>query len=785
MGRRVTLLFMARVDHKKIRQLIAQKQKTVTDRQFFSSRAFAAYFADMALAQTRRYGYHRRVKVRTVWEPKNGNTAMTNNELIWLNAGHPSITQHKSRAERYAQLCGLFAHELGHVLYTDFITSQTHLTRLDSGFWYPEPPPLRTSREQHAEEELWDYSGDSRKHQSMVRFIMHDIMNILEDGYIEQRMIAEYPGVLGQNLQARRASTFADMPTLSQVIENEPEQGHVWLTIQQALLSYMKWGELKYGDTPLTDERVQVVFGLLPELDKALLSRDLRDRCRAANLIMVRCWHYIKDFLDHCEEMAEQATPGGDDSVAVGILQQLVSALAGASAAAEGSSAPATGAPGKAAPPTSGSTAANRAKTAMLAAQAAEESEEETENTAGSATGAEEQEGDDGTESPTPLGTSEDDEENGSNGSGGLGDELSAGSSDNQQPSNCQTVSDTEQGRLPQRQTDTLSVPEGGTTEHDDTYRGTGYANAASDIARILEAVAEDAVHTSLEKERKRELNELAQSISYGNIHNGVNMTVHRICEVEPELRDEYDEVADDLLHISRQLQKSVTQKLEDSRRGGKQTSLLMGRRLDAHAIARLDGRVFCKNALPNEAPALSVGLLLDESGSMCSCDRATYARATAIILYDFCRALDIPIMVYGHSTSSGCVDLYSYAEFDAIDRDDRYRLMDISSRGSNRDGAALRYVAEQLAKRTEDVKILMLVSDGQPADSGYYGTAAEEDLRGVKQEYQRKGILFVAAAIGADKDNIERIYGDSFLDITDLNKLPVKLAGIIKRYIR
>lgn len=776
---------MARVDHKKIRQLIAQKQKTVTDRQFFSSRAFAAYFADMALAQTRRYGYHRRVKVRTVWEPKNGNTAMTNNELIWLNAGHPSITQHKSRAERYAQLCGLFAHELGHVLYTDFITSQTHLTRLDSGFWYPEPPPLRTSREQHAEEELWDYSGDSRKHQSMVRFIMHDIMNILEDGYIEQRMIAEYPGVLGQNLQARRASTFADMPTLSQVIENEPEQGHVWLTIQQALLSYMKWGELKYGDTPLTDERVQVVFGLLPELDKALLSRDLRDRCRAANLIMVRCWHYIKDFLDHCEEMAEQATPGGDDSVAVGILQQLVSALAGASAAAEGSSAPATGAPGKAAPPTSGSTVANRAKTAMLAAQAAEESEEETENTAGSAVGAEEQEGDDGTESPTPLGTSEDDEENGSNGSGGLGDELSAGSSDNQQPSNCQTVSDTEQGRLPQRQTDTLSVPEGGTTEHDDTYRGTGYANAASDIARILEAVAEDAVHTSLEKERKRELNELAQSISYGNIHNGVNMTVHRICEVEPELRDEYDEVADDLLHISRQLQKSVTQKLEDSRRGGKQTSLLMGRRLDAHAIARLDGRVFCKNALPNEAPALSVGLLLDESGSMCSCDRATYARATAIILYDFCRALDIPIMVYGHSTSSGRVDLYSYAEFDAIDRDDRYRLMDISSRGSNRDGAALRYVAEQLAKRTEDVKILMLVSDGQPADSGYYGTAAEEDLRGVKQEYQRKGILFVAAAIGADKDNIERIYGDSFLDITDLNKLPVKLAGIIKRYIR
>lgn len=775
---------MARVDHKKIRQLIVQKQKTVTDRQFFSSRAFSAYFADMALAQTRRYGYHRRVKVRTVWEPKNGNTAMTNNELIWLNAGHPSITQHKSRTERYAQLCGLFAHELGHVLYTDFITSQTHIRRLEAGFWYPEQPPLRTSRERAAEEKLWDYSGESRKHQKMVAFIMHDIMNILEDGYVEQRMIAEYPGVLGQNLQARRASSFADLPTLSQIIENEPEQGHIWLTIQQAILSYMKWGELKYGETPLTDERVQVVFGLLPELDKALLSRDLRDRCRAANLIMVHCWHYIEDFLAHCEDLAEDATPGGDDSVAVGILQQLVSALAGASAAAEGNSSPAAAAPGKAAPPNSSPTASNRAKTAMLAAQATEDAEESEDGAeaAGSAAAAGSAGDKEDAESTSPANASVEGEENNA---GNLGDDLTAGGSDAQKPNSCQTVSDTEQGRLPHQQTDTLSVPEGGTTERDDAYHGTGYANAASDIARILESVAEDAVHSSLEKERKRELNELAQSISYGDIHSGVNMTVHRICEVDPDLREEYDEVAGDLLHISRQLQKSVTQKLQDSRRGGKQTSLLMGRRLDSHAIARLDGRVFCKNALPNEAPALSVGLLLDESGSMCSCDRATYARATAIILYDFCRALGIPIMVYGHSTSSGRVDLYSYAEFDAIDRDDRYRLMDISSRGSNRDGAALRYVAEQLAKRTEDVKILMLVSDGQPADSGYYGTAAEEDLRGVKQEYQRKGILFVAAAIGADKDNIERIYGDSFLDITDLNKLPVKLAGIIKRYIR
>jgi nitric oxide reductase activation protein len=198
---------------------------------------------------------------------------------------------------------------------------------------------------------------------------------------------------------------------------------------------------------------------------------------------------------------------------------------------------------------------------------------------------------------------------------------------------------------------------------------------------------------------------------------------------------------------------------------------------------------VFYKNALPTEAPEMAIALLVDESGSMSYGDRATYARASAIILYDFCRSLNIPIMVYGHSTGytkeGFCVDLYSYAEFDEIGGSDRYRMMDISARSSNRDGAAIRFVAEQLSKRPEEVKIFILISDGQPADYGYEGTAAEDDLRGIKREYTKKGILFIAAAIGEDKENIERIYGDSFLDITDLNKLPVALTNVVKRNIR
>lgn len=772
---------MARVSHKKIKQLIAQKQSKITDRQFFTSRILATHFADIAAAQTRRYGYRRRVKLDIKWEPKKPRLACTNNLLIGINAGNPFVTKQKGRPARYEMVSGLFSHELGHVLYTDFLLYQSYYAFLESGKWFPEPPPLRNIDERNAEADLLAYLAADSKNRELVSHMAHSIVNILEDGYIENRMLMDYPGILGSSLEKVRQKQFETFPTMEEMVDQEEEDGHIWLSISSGILSYMLWGELKYGGTPLSDERVQMVFSLLDDLDKALVSRDARVRCRTVNIILIRCWPHIKDLLEHTKEQAENFASEGGSSGSGNpndLLNSILSSLPGSSEEGSGDTTPVG--TNSATSESKSATSSQRAATAALAATDKSE-EQEPESTATTASSGEDSDdhSDDGTESPAANNADSED-----NSGQDCGSDVEMMPSGPGLPQSHQTVSDQEGGRIPLQETSEVSAPEGGITERDDDYEGAGYTGAAADIERLLNRIAEDSVTTELERQRTEELTELAQSISYGDIHDGVTKTVHRIASVSEDLKEEYQSIAGDLLHISKQLQKSVIQQMQDSRRGGKQTSLLMGRRLDAHALFRTDSRVFYKNSLPNEMPALCVGLLLDESGSMSWNDRATYARATAIILYDFCQALGIPITVYGHSTSRG-VDLYSYAEFDAIDRDDRYRMMDISARGSNRDGAALRFVAERLIQRPEDIKLLMLVSDGQPADSGYGGTAAEEDLRGIKHEYQRKGILFVAAAIGSDKENIERIYGDAFLDITDLTKLPVKLAGIIKRYIR
>lgn len=723
---------MARVNHKKVKQLIQQKRGKITDQEFFTSRLLARHFEDMAAAQTKRYGASRRVRVRLLWQPGNGDLAYTDNLYITINAGNPAITEFPTRGERYQMVLGLFAHELGHCLYTDFLAQQSYRNALSICRWYPGKPALTRVLDVKNEREFWEYAKEDPQNLALLGRVAHEISNVLEDAAMENRVLEQFPGTLGQALDFVRAWQWREMPTVTQLKEREAQGTPMFYCLLQLFLSYGKFGELKYGEEPLSEEHIQTVFELLPLLDDDLRATSGKNRWNTVNCILIRCWEHVREYLEALKRRYEEKKASGGTGSVFSQLEEELSTLVGGSTRGEGVTAPVSE---ESEEPSLPQPEKREMTRALAGEKLSAEGASPGENT-GDATGKQE-------------------------------------------------ISPEEAGRIPLVETDQVSEPLGGGIEVNRDYLPELSNTVEAEMERLLDTMAEKSVCQELEQNRLSELNREAQSISYGDIHKGVAIRVNRMTEVPPEMVTQYNAIAGPLLAISKQLQKSLLRQLRDQQRGGKQTGLLMGRRLDAHALFRSDGKVFTKNALPIQPPEMAVALLLDESGSMASCDRATYARASAIILYDFCQALHIPVMVYGHSTGCKGVELYSYSEFDAIDREDQYRLVDISARGSNRDGVALRFVAERLSHRPEELKLLILVSDGQPADTGYYGTAAEEDLRGIQQEYRRKGILFIAAAIGDDKENMERIYGDSFLDITDLNQLPVKLTQVVKRFLR
>lgn len=59
------------------------------------------------------------------------------------------------------------------------------------------------------------------------------------------------------------------------------------------------------------------------------------------------------------------------------------------------------------------------------------------------------------------------------------------------------------------------------------------------------------------------------------------------------------------------------------------------------------------------------------------------------------------------------------------------------------------------------------------------------EDLKQIKNKLVKKGIVFQAAAIGCDKEQIRQIYGNAYLDISDLEQLPKILTRQIAKLLR
>ena len=124
------------------------------------------------------------------------------------------------------------------------------------------------------------------------------ISNVIEDAYIENRILAQFRGTLGNCLEALREQQYESIPTVTELIEKEDDGNcHIFESILQIMLSYVKFGEIKYGDAPLSDERIQVVFKLIHDLDAAIVNPSGKERLKVVNLILVRCWDYIEDCL--------------------------------------------------------------------------------------------------------------------------------------------------------------------------------------------------------------------------------------------------------------------------------------------------------------------------------------------------------------------------------------------------------------------------------------------------------------------------------------------------------
>lgn len=268
------------------------------------------------------------------------------------------------------------------------------------------------------------------------------------------------------------------------------------------------------------------------------------------------------------------------------------------------------------------------------------------------------------------------------------------------------------------------------------------------------------------------------------DFHKYVDANVHHI---RCGNRDTYNDIVakENVLRISKNLQRKVKKDLFEQRKGSVKHNLYSGKNIDLRAICNGSNKVFMQNKLPNNKPLLAASVLIDQSGSMRG-TKIYKATVAAMMLEDFCRNLNIPCSVTGHCTSASIVNIYDYIDFGERNPNAKERLAAISCGECNRDGYAIRYVANKLAKRSEETKLLFIVSDGLPNHSNYGTHELIADLADMNKRNRNKGIIIVPICIEKScLKELSFIYGSSLVDATDLQKFPVKLNTILARELK
>ena len=295
-------------------------------------------------------------------------------------------------------------------------------------------------------------------------------------------------------------------------------------------------------------------------------------------------------------------------------------------------------------------------------------------------------------------------------------------------------------------------------------------------------------VSNEQKREFRKQLNKEVRQSVQGSCHEDIKLIVHRP-EAAAQDREEYNSMIATLMPVIRELIRKTNPLLEHEVSAEFAKSQLYGTKFCADQAASLDFRVFARKRLPEEEPSLAVALRIDESASMSAFGRLDAAKQAAVALYEFCTGCGIPIMVYGDTADRSKLEqmsVYAYVDFESKDADEKYALMNIQARSNNRDGMALRIISDRLFKAPQRTKVIISISDGQPkAMPDYTGEKAARDMKDTLQEYRRKGIQFLAAAIGQDKEAIRELYGaENTLDITDLKQLPARLVQVIARFL-
>lgn len=725
---------------------IRNRSSEYTIEEIFSSRYLSSYISGVITAMCE--NFERRPSLTVEYKLGSNETAYTDGNRIYCNSASPLIRELKTPYKMFVSLFGHCSHEMGHTLFTafDFLNPLRKNWAIGVFDYTPKMPVAKGAKE------FKDYLNAHPNYRALYVESMCNLVNVLEDVYIENMIRTEFAGLATVGLQVSNDEKYRLFPyeekLFQQVLDNEttPLDVAVWL-IQMRKLGY----KTKSNGKTTTEQQIVKDFiycyidSIEDEINELCWESSGYKRAMLFNEIFVK----LQDLLPRPEaDQDYQCMPSGEG-------QSGSSEQDDESSQQEGQSSEGSG---------------------------------ENQSSKGKGSSGESKEGESGDNSSNSSGSSDRDltkEEK---------EKLSKSSSENSK----------EAGMSAEAKGDSSSLAKG----NPDKEKAEAEKQAAKDLAnseKALEDLYDElkkglAQEETLSKDEAEHLKQLEKEATEFNNHSKkVENARFRKYKIDRDSyvtainnKALYDEIYAEVSSTSKSLARKINNILKDDAEIEEfETGYLFGSRLSTKDLYRQDGKNFARLNTPGETKHLVMGLLIDESGSMHSGNKSIKARKAAILLEDALRRINIPLLIVGHTTDDCDVLLKPYVDPDSHDGRDKYRLANITAYAGNIDGAAIKYMKDKLQKRPEEIKVLIVISDGLPAGVSFYSNYDQrEDTKLAVKDCRKNGIK-VFSAIVDDYEDVASLYDPQYcFDCTDPSGsgkgkiLEKNICTLVKKYV-
>ena len=679
-----------------------------------------------------------------------------------LSKGH-------NRKERHLIYCGLNLHECGHLLFTDFQLMMKSMEALKKGEMYPTPednPYLQKLRN-------FLYTTGNEQY---ILPIFKKLDNCIEDGFVDRAVMAMVPGYARCLRYVRNEDNSLEKMTYKEMVDKKCPRVHIFIAMT---LFYARHGLLLFDDSD-SGELIDSFKEVMPVIKKAVFSASPFQRKKMVWKVMCYLYNFIEIDNNQQKKNSQNGAQQGNNSQ--NGAQQGNNSQNGAQQGNNSQSGTQQGNNSQ-----SGTQQGNNSQSGTQQGNSSQSGAQQGNNSQGGA-------------------------QQGNNSQGGAQQgNSSQGDAQQDNVSGCGESSQSIQEALKQADAAMRNTE---STKHNNTVNPNEQVmsalenklNSASgksseekkadetgnlacpELDSIANKVAEEKIFQKQEDEIKKDMSQKATSyLSDSPIHRGIRAKCTR-AGVTERAKSFYEEEHRELDSIVTRMITEFEKEIKERQTGDTLTGLYTGKRFEAREAYRYDKRVMSRKILPEDIPDMAVGILVDCSGSMGG-DKIHYAIQSAYITYSFCKRLQIPVFVVGHTTSGNDVSLISVADENSLDNNDKIRIFDLRSQNCNRDGYALKYCMEKLKHIVAEQKLMMIISDGCPNHTGYHLNEGRADCQAIVKDGIKNGITTIAAAID-DAVNVQSVYkkgiseknSAEYLDLSDLRKLPKAFVKIIKK---